>query len=230
MSCGAVVRETISGRRLPLFKTILPITRSQRFGLIMTVRTTFTCLLMALVILAAGVTFAAAPDTRNPREFFFTQTFGDLPEEMQIAADDGKLGMLLFFEAEDRGYCRRMLKQVFSQRSVQDWYTERFVNIAVDVFGDVELKDFDGITLPSKVFADQRRIFATPVVSFIDLNGIEMYRHFGMIKTAEEFLLLGEYIEDKHYFDTEYQVFLRSQGKKVSTEILTTPASLGDAN
>jgi thioredoxin-related protein len=230
MSCGAVVRETISGRRLPLFKTILPITRSQRFGLIMTVRTTFTCLPMALVILAAGVTFAAAPDTRNPREFFFTQTFGDLPEEMQIAADDGKLGMLLFFEAEDCGYCRRMLKQVFSQRSVQDWYTERFVNIAVDVFGDVELKDFDGITLPSKVFADQRRIFATPVVSFIDLNGIEMYRHFGMIKTAEEFLLLGEYIEDKHYFDTEYQVFLRSQGKKVSTEILTTPASLGDAN
>jgi thioredoxin-related protein len=196
----------------------------------MNVRTIFTCLPLALVIFAVSTTVAAAPDSRNPREYFFTQTFGDLPEEMQIAVDDGKLGMLLFFEAEECGYCRRMLKQVFNQRSVQDWYTERFVNIAVDVFGDVEIKDFDGITLPSKVFADQRRIFATPVVSFIDPNGIEIYRHFGMIQTPEEFLLLGEYIEDKHYFDTEFEVFLRSKGAQIRTEVLTTPASLGDKN
>ena len=122
-----------------------------------------------------------------------------------------------------------MLKHVFSQRTVQDWYNERYVNIAVDVFGDVEIKDFDGITLPSKVFADQRRIFATPVVSFIDLNGIEIYRHFGMIRTPGEFLLLGQYIEDRHYYDTEFEVFLRSKGAEISDEVLTTPASLGDA-
>ena len=190
----------------------------------------FTRLSITLVVFAVSITFAASPDARSPREFFFTQTFGDLPEEMQIASDDGKLGMLLFFEAEDCGFCRRMLRDVFSERSVQDWYTERFVNIAVDVFGDVELKDFDGITLPSKIFADHRKIFATPVVSFLDLNGIEIYRHFGMIRTPEEFLLLGEYIEDEHYFDTEYEVFLRAKGKAISDEILTTPASLGDTH
>lgn len=196
----------------------------------MNVRTTFTCLPLALVIFAVSTAFAAAPDTRNPREFFFTQSFGDLPEEMQIAVDDGKLGMLLFFEAEDCSFCRRMLKQVLNQPSVQDWYTERYVNIAVDVFGDVEIQDFDGITLPAKIFADQRRIFATPVVSFIDPNGIEIYRHFGMIQTPEEFLLLGEYIEDKHYYDTEFEVFLRSKGAQIRTEVLSTPASLGDKN
>jgi thioredoxin-related protein len=196
----------------------------------MNVRTAITCLPLALVIFAVNTAFAAAPDTRNPREYFFTQSFGDLPEEMRIAVDDGKLGMLLFFEAEDCGFCRRMLKQVFNQRSVQDWYTERFVNIAVDVFGDVEIKDFDGITLPSKVFADQHRILATPVVSFIDPTGIEIYRHFGMIQTPEEFLLLGEYIEDKHYYDTEFEVFLRSKGAQIRTEVLSTPASLGDKN
>jgi thioredoxin-related protein len=173
---------------------------------------------------------ATDPETRNPREFFFTQTFGDLPEEMDLARDDGKLGMLLFYEAEECGYCKRMLSQVFNQRAVQDWYDERFVSIAVDVFGDVELKNFDGITLPSKVFADQRKVFATPVVSFIDLNGIEIYRHFGMIRTPEEFLLLGEYIEDKQYYDTEFEVFLRSKGAQISNEVLSTPASLGDTH
>lgn len=184
--------------------------------------------IVTVAMLMVSAALAADPDTRNPREFFFTQTFGDLPEEMDAARDDGKVGMLLFYEAEECGYCKRMLSQVFNQRAVQDWYNDRFVSIAVDVFGDVELKDFDGITLPSKVFADQRRVFATPVVSFIALNGVEIYRHFGMIKTAEEFLLLGEYIEDKQYYDTEFEVFLRSKGAEISDEVLTTPTSLGD--
>ncbi len=194
----------------------------------MNTKITLTLLLVAIVMLTTSITFAADSDGRDPRQYFFTPTFGDLPEEMQVARDEGKQGMLLFFESEDCVYCKRMLSQVFNQRSVQDWYTERFVSIAVDVFGDVELKDFDGITLPSKVFADQRRIFGTPVVSFLDLNGIEIFRHFGMIKTPREFLLLGEYIEDKHYYDTEFEVFLASKGTPIDHEILATPASLGD--
>ena len=140
------------------------------------------------MLLAAGIAVGAEPateDTRNPREYFFTQTFGDLPEEMQLASDEGKQGMLLFFEADACPYCQYMLKNVFNQQPVQNWYAERFVSIAVDIHGDVELKDFDGIILPSKIFADQRRIFMTPVMSFINFNGVEIYRHLGMIKTPQ---------------------------------------------
>ena len=60
-------------------------------------------------------------------------------------------------------------------------------------YGDVELTDFDGITLPSKVFSDHRRIFFTPLSAFVDLDGNQMYRHLGMIRTADELLVLGEY-------------------------------------
>ena len=196
----------------------------------MTVKMSFASIPIALAFLVAGAAFAAEPDTRDPREYFFTQTFGDLPEEMQVARDEDKLGMLLFFEADYCPYCQLMLKKVFSQRSVQEWYGERFVSIAVDIHGDVELKDFDGITLPSKIFSEHRRIFLTPVVSFIDLDGIEIYRHLGMIKTPEEFLLLGEYIEGKHYFDTEYEVFSKAQGMLDSGDILVTPHKSGETN
>jgi len=185
--------------------------------------------IMLLPVLVAGIALAGEPETRNPREYFFTQTFGDLPEEMQAARDAGKLGMLLFFEADYCRYCQQMLKEIFSQPEVQDWYQERFVSIAVDIHGDVELKDFDGITLPSKIFSDQRKIFLTPVVSFINFDGVEIYRHLGMINTPQEFLLLGKYIEDEHYFDTEYHVFLESQGFQNSNEKLMTPAASGDA-
>lgn len=193
----------------------------------MTNKTYFATILLSLMV--ASVSLASEPAARNPREHFFTQTFGDLPEEMQVAHDDGKLGMLLFFEADYCRYCQQMLKEIFSQPEVQDWYQERFVSIAVDIHGDVELKDFDGITLASKVFAEHRKVFMTPVMSFINSDGVEIYRHLGMIKTPQEFLLLGKYIEDEHYYDTEYHIFLESQGFLNSNEKLVTPAASGDA-
>lgn len=191
----------------------------------MTSKMYFATIFLSLMV--ASVSLAAEPASRNPREHFFTQTFGDLPEEMQVAHDDGKLGMLLFFEADYCRYCQQMLKEIFSQPEIQDWYQERFVSIAVDIHGDVELKDFDGITLASKVFAEHRKVFMTPAMSFINFDGVEIYRHLGMIKTPQEFLLLGKYIEDEHYFDTEYEVFLESQGFLNSNEKLVTPAASG---
>jgi thioredoxin-related protein len=167
---------------------------------------------VVLLLLTTLSTLAMENDDRDPREFFFNQSFGDLPEELRTAREQGKQGMLLFFEAEGCPYCLSMLKRVFSQKKVQDWYRERFLNIAIDIHGDVEIKDFDGITLPSKVFSEHRKVRMTPTMSFIDLNGIEVYRHLGMVKTPEEFLVMGEYIAGGHYFDTEYEVFAKDRG------------------
>lgn len=189
---------------------------------------TKTRVALAALLLALPAFLALANgdvvETRDPRAHFFTPTFGDLNEEMQVARDAAKLGMLLFFEAEDCQYCQYMLRKVFSQPAVQDWYNKRFVSIAIDIHGDVEITDFDGITLPSKVFSDHRRIFLTPVVAFLNLDGVEIYRHLGMIRTAEELLLLGEYIEGEHYFDTEYRVFAASRGMRDDDAALLTPA------
>lgn len=181
------------------------------------------CGLFSLVsLLITSELLAGEAEIRDPREFFFTQSFGDLPEELQTAKAEGKQGMLLFFEADGCPYCRAMLKRVLSQKQVQDWYRERFLSIAIDIHGDIEIKDFDGITLPSKVFSEHRRVFMTPLVSFIDLNGDEIYRHLGMVKTPEEFLVMGKYIAGKHYFDTEFDVYARQQGLQAG-EILATP-------
>jgi hypothetical protein len=75
------------------------------------------------------------------------------------------------------------------------------------------------------VFSDHRRIFLTPVLSFLDLNGVEIYRHLGMTKTPEDFMLLGEYIEGEHYFDTEFKVFAKARGVKNEDGVLITPAA-----
>jgi thioredoxin-related protein len=179
-------------------------------------------LLAALAILLPALAIAGAADeTRDPDEFFFAQTFGDLREEAATAREAGKQGMLLFFEADACPYCQRMRRNVFANRGVQEWFAERFVSIAVDIHGDVELTDFDGISLPSKVFADHRKVFLTPVVSFIDLGGGEIYRHVGMVRTAREMLLLGKYIEGKHFYDTEFRVYAQRQGMQDEGRLVT---------
>jgi thioredoxin-related protein len=166
-----------------------------------------------------------ATETENldPREHFFSLSFGDMPEELQAARQQGKQGILLFFEAEGCPYCQRMLKGIFNQKHVQDWYRQNFISIAVDIHGDVDIKDFDGITLPSKVFSEHRRVFLTPMLAFIDLDGMEIYRHLGLVKTPEEFLMMGEYIVGKHYFDTEFKVFAKRQGLSQTKDVLVTP-------
>jgi thioredoxin-related protein len=182
-------------------------------------------IILILFLLTTAVSALASDDTdsRDPREYFFTQSFGDMPEELKTAREQGKQGLLLFFEAEGCPYCLAMLKRVLNQKDVQDWYQEHFLSIAIDIHGDVEIKDFDGITLPSKVFSEQRRVYMTPQLSFIDLDGNEIYRHLGMVKTPQEFLVMGEYITGKHYFDTEFKVFAKKQGMQQGEDILVTP-------
>lgn len=190
---------------------------------VVTALVALAALLLALPCLQAVANEDIA-ETRDPRAHFFTPTFGDLNEEMQVARDEGKLGMVLFFEADACPYCQRMLRSVFADRRVQDWYNARFVNIAVDIHGDVELTDFDGITLPSKVFSDQRRVFLTPVVAFIDLEGNEIYRHLGMIRTPGEFLMLGEYIAGNHQYLMEFETYAKKHGVQLKGDVIMTPA------
>ena len=169
-------------------------------------------LIATLALWLAGVgTVTADSSERNPREYFFSQSFGDLQEELEDARNSGKLGLLLFFEQEGCPYCERMMQTILNQAAVQDWYRERFVIIAVDINGAVPITDVDGITLPSKVFADHRRVKTTPTLSFLDINGSEIYRRTKMVESAEEFLQIGRYVSEGYYTDTTWDVFESGQ-------------------
>ncbi len=179
-----------------------------------------TCLsglLMACLLLLSlpGLSAEAPAQGRDPRAWFFVQSFGDLPEELAEARQSGKLGLLLFFEQEGCPYCERMLRTVLNQPEVQDWYRARFVPIAIDINGSVELTDVDGVTLPSKVIAEHRRVTTTPVISFIDLQGSEVYRRVSAVNSVDEFLLMGRYVAEGHYQDTSWRDF---SGREMQTD------------
>ena len=151
-------------------------------------------------------------DTRDPDEYFFHQTFGDLLEEVEIAQEEGQRSIMIMFELNDCPWCDRMKQMVFNRSEVQDYYRKHFRIITMNVEGDNLIVDFDGNDVPEKDFAlKHNRIRATPVFLFLDLQGKRIMRYTGATKDADEFLLLGEFVVGRHYEQTNFVKYKRQQ-------------------
>ena len=151
-----------------------------------------------------------AYEKRDPREYFFSETFGDLNEELELAKEEGKQGLLLFYEFDNCPYCHLMLSKVLNEKNVQQWYQENFLSLAIDIYGDVEITDFDGKVAASKIYADKINIQSTPTIIFFDLNGTEIYRRVGSMTKPEDFLLLGKFVKGHYYKKMSFQYFLKN--------------------
>jgi thioredoxin-related protein len=156
----------------------------------------------------------AAETQRNPAEFFFQETFGDFAEELETANEQGKSGIMLFFEEEGCPYCAWMKQKVLNQPRVQDWYRKHFLLFTVDIRGDNELTDFDGTTKSAKRLASSyNRRELTPTIAFFGPQGDLVYRKLGVVRTADEFLWLGEFVVGGHYKRTKFTRFKREKLK-----------------
>jgi thioredoxin-related protein len=152
-------------------------------------------LFLAVLIWSACIPgMAGAADA----DAFFDASLGDFSAELQAARQQGKLGVLLMFEAEGCPYCRRMREQVLNQASVQQFYRRHFNIFAVDFLGSVAITDFAGKELTEKAFARAQRVRGTPTFLFVGLDGREMTRYTGATRDADEFMALGRYVAEGH--------------------------------
>lgn len=138
---------------------------------------------------------------------FFEDSFGNMPDEIKTAKDDGKEGLLIMFEMDECPFCHRMKATVLNRSDIQDYFKEHFRIISVDVEGDLEMTDFQGKSITQKDFAlKEFRVRATPVFQFIGLDGkpIKNGRLTGATKDASEFMLFGKYIAEKKNEDTPF--------------------------
>ncbi len=143
---------------------------------------------------------------------FFSQTWGNLQEELSTAKESDKKGIFLFFEMEECPFCARMKETIFSQKAVQEAFTKDFMAIPIDIEGDTEITDFNGQTMTSKEFAQKlHRVRATPVMMFFDVEGQKLYRHTGPTKNAQEFLWMGKYISEGAYKTMRFRAYRKQQ-------------------
>ena len=166
-------------------------------------------ILMATSLLL-GSTVSQAAGGLDPYKYFFSESWGDFTEEVQRAKAEGKKGILLFFEMDECPFCHRMKETVLNQPDVQAYFKKHFLNISVDIEGDLEVTDFEGNHTTQKQFAVKKnRVRATPVFAFYDLDGKQIARYTGATNGTEEFLWLGEYIVSGKYKEMRFSNYKR---------------------
>lgn len=166
-----------------------------------------------LLLLCALMTGSAGADVpRDPQEYFFDQSLGDFHEELATARDQGKQGIMLFFEMDECPFCHRMKETVLNQPKVQDYFKANFLIFAVDIEGDIPITDFQGKATTEKEFAfREHRVRATPVIMFFDLDGKPVARYTGATADQQEFMWLGQYVVDGVYKEMPFAKYKREQ-------------------
>lgn len=144
-----------------------------------------------------------AAETLDPYQYFFESSLGDLTEELEIARENGKQGIFVFFEMDECPFCHRMKQTVLNQPDVQEYFKKHFHSLSIDIEGDIEIVDFNGNTVKQKEFARSNRVRATPLLAFFDLQGNLLFKFVGATSGKEEFIWMGEYIADQVYLQTD---------------------------
>lgn len=94
------------------------------------------------------------------------ETFKDLREDLAEANAEGKR---LLITVEQRGciYCTEMHETVFPDPRVDALIREHYFVVQMNLFGDVEVTDFDGTVLPEKDMAVRWGVMFTPTLIFL---------------------------------------------------------------
>ncbi|MGI3169257.1 SoxW family protein [Pseudooceanicola sp. C21-150M6] len=93
-------------------------------------------------------------------------TFKDLRDDLAEATAEGKRLMLI---VEQRGciYCKKMYEEVFVVPEIEQLLTEDYFVVQLNMFGDVEVTDFDGESLPEKEMIRKWGMLFTPTMVFL---------------------------------------------------------------
>jgi len=173
-------------------------------------RSIFACLSRSVALAAALLLCAYAPVTAgvDPADFF-EPTFHDLPEELAMAARDGKR-LVIMFEQEGCPFCWKMRRDVLNKKEVHDYYHKLFRVIQMDIRGSLPVVDFDGNTTTQKEFSIAQNVRHTPVFIYYGEDGKELHRLIGFY-SKKEFLLSGKYVESGAYATDDFFLWLKKR-------------------
>lgn len=125
----------------------------------------FLTAVFAAAMLALPASAAEIGDDGLHKEPWFQETFMDMSDDLASANDQGKRFMVIW---EQRGciYCKKMHEEVFSDPEIAKFITDNYYVVQMNLFGDVEVTDFDGEALPEKEMAMKWGVMFTPTMMF----------------------------------------------------------------
>jgi thioredoxin-related protein len=120
----------------------------------------------ALMLAATPVAAVELGDDGLHKPDWLRETFKDLREDLAEANAEGKRLMIII---EQRGciYCTRMHEEVFPDPAIDRLIRDHYFVVQMNLFGDVEVTDFDGTVLAEKDMAARWGAMFTPTLIFL---------------------------------------------------------------
>lgn len=159
-----------------------------------------------LVLLFLGIGLAGAASEGvlnagmvNPGYFehpkWFKSSFLDIRDDVDEANQADK-HVLLYFYQDGCPYCAKLLQENLAIRAIDQLVRQHFDVIAVNIWGDREVIDFDGRKVTEKHYAEHLNVQFTPTLLFLGEHGRPVLRMNGYYP-PHQFLTRLKYIAEK---------------------------------
>jgi thioredoxin-related protein len=120
----------------------------------------------AAALVAAPLAAAELGDDGLHKPDWLRETFKDLREDLEEANTEGKR-LLVIFEQRGCIYCTKMHEEVYPHTAVDALIREQYFVVQMNMFGDVEVTDFDGDSRSEKDMARKWGVMFTPTLIFL---------------------------------------------------------------
>ena len=173
---------------------------------------TLACLALPMPTLAAEL-----GDDGLHKAPWMQDTFRVLREDLEDAESQGKR-LLLMIEQRGCIYCTKMHEEVFVVPEIEEMLAKDFYVVQINMFGDVEIVDFDGEALSEKAAVRKWNAMFTPTLMFLPASAddvppdataaeaavVTMPGAFGRWTTQN---LLGWVLEEGYMTDEPFQKY-----------------------
>ena len=145
---------------------------------------------------------------------WFKVSFLDLFEDIEEATDNNKRLMVYYYQ-DGCPYCKKLIEDNFSQRSIADKTQKYFDVVAINLWGDNEVTVGDK-SYTEKAFAEALKVQYTPALLFFDENKKIAFRANGYYP-PEKFSALLDYIGTKQEAKISYQDYIEKLSPQPAT-------------
>lgn len=192
----------------------------------------FACVAMAMLVghaaaAESGSGLLPVPELGDDglhKQPWFQNTFRDLKEDLADATSQGKR-LVIIWEQRGCPYCKATHEVNLRIPRVANYIRDNFYVLQLNLWGDVEVTDFDGEVLTEKALARKHRVLFTPTFQFFPdsiekASGkpgdeAEVFRIPGYFKPFH-FYFLFRYVDQKGYeAEPNFQRWLDGQGDKL---------------
>ncbi|WP_421703632.1 thioredoxin family protein [Aliiroseovarius sp.] len=176
--------------------------------------------LIGALLLALPAFGAELGDDGLHKAAWMRDTFKDMGEDLAEASAEGKR-LLVIWEQRGCIYCTKMHEEIYPVDRIDALLHEHFFVVQMNLFGDVEVTDFDGDVRSEKDMAMKWGIMFTPTLMFFpetvddgmhggDAAVVQMPGAFGVGTTGD----LLTWVVEKGYLGAEN--FQKYHARKIS--------------